>query len=70
MTARRAIALLIVGAALVLSAVACGGNDNSSANGETTPATTTADETTTEETTTAETTGSNTLSATRTPRAA
>ena len=56
MTPRTAISLLIVCAALVFGAAACGGNGNSSASGETTTETTT-----TEETATGETAGSNTL---------
>lgn len=61
MSARTTIALLIVGAALALGAVACGGNGNSSAGGETTTETTTTEETTTEEMTTGEAAASNTL---------
>jgi plastocyanin len=61
MTARTTIALLIVGAAFALGAVACGGNGNSSAGGETTTETTTTEETTTEEMTTGENAASKTL---------
>jgi plastocyanin len=68
MTPRTTIALLLIGVALAFGAVACGGDDNSSAGGETTTteattteAMTTTEETTTEETTTDETGGSSTL---------
>ena len=61
MQARTTVALLIVGTALVFGAAACGGNDNSSAGGETTTEPTTTEETTTEETATGETASSNTL---------
>jgi plastocyanin len=57
MTPRTTIALVLVGAALVFGGIACGGDDNSSAGGETTTeASTTTEATTTEETTTEETT--------------
>jgi plastocyanin len=66
MTPRTTIALLLIGVALAFSAVACGGDDNSSAGGETTTEATTTEETTTEDTTTEGTTtgemgGSSTL---------
>jgi plastocyanin len=62
MTPRTTIALLLVGVALAFGAVACGGDDNSSAGGETTTTeATTTEATTTEETTTGETGGSSTL---------
>jgi plastocyanin len=61
MTPRTTIALLLVGVALAFGAVACGGDDNSSAGGETTTEATTTEATTTEETTTGETDGSSTL---------
>jgi plastocyanin len=62
MTPRTTIALLLVGVALAFGAVACGGDDNSSAGGETTTTeATTTEATTTEESTTGETGGSSTL---------
>src|SRR5512132_234635 len=62
MTPRTTIALLLVGVALAFGAVACGGDDNSSAGGETTTTeATTTEAATTEETTTGETGGSSTL---------
>jgi plastocyanin len=66
MTPRTTIALLLIGAALAFGAFACGGDDNSSAGGDTTTEATTTEATTTEETTSEETTtgemgGSNTL---------
>jgi plastocyanin len=54
-------AFLLVGAALAFGAIACGGDDNSSAGGDTTTEATTTEETTTEETTTGEMGGSKTL---------
>jgi plastocyanin len=56
MTPRTTIALLLVGAALAFGAIACGGDDNSSAGGDTTTEATTTEATTTEETTTEGTT--------------
>ena len=56
MTPRTTIALFLIGAALAFGAIACGGDDNSSAGGDTTTEATTTEETTTEGTTTEETT--------------
>jgi plastocyanin len=61
MTPRTTIALLLIGAALAFGAIACGGDDNSSAGGDTTTEATTTEATTTEETTTGEMGGSKTL---------
>ena len=62
MTPRTTTALLLTGVALAFGAVACGGDDNSSAGGETTTTeATTTEAMTTEETTTGETGASSTL---------